>query len=314
MNILVTGGTGFVGKGIIARLSAHPTIEITAITRRPTAEWEHGINYVEVPDIAENADWSGALSGKDIVIHAAALAHVAHSSSAEALAEFRRVNTEATIQLAQAAVKAKVKRFIFISSIKVNGETTMPGRPFTADDAPAPHDAYGISKMEAEIALQKIGRDSGMEIVIIRPPLVYGPGVKANFKILIKLAKLGIPLPLGSIHNKRSLVALGNLVDLITVCTKHPAAANQVFLVSDDEDISTTALLKRIAQAMGKPALLFPFPAAILMLAAKLTGRQESAQKLCGSLQVDIEKTRRLLQWHPPVSMQEGLQQTIENL
>jgi UDP-glucose 4-epimerase len=203
---------------------------------------------------------------------------------------------------------------MFVSSIKVNGEATQPGCPFTADDAPAPLDAYGVSKMEAEQGLREIARQTGMEVVIIRPPLVYGPGVKANFAAMIRWLQRGVPLPLGAIHNQRSLVALDNLVDLMVTCLTHPAATNQTFLVSDGEDVSTTELLRRMGQALGRPARLVPVPASILKLAAALVGKRDVAQRLCGSLQVDIEKTRKLLGWTPPLTLDQGLRKAAEGI
>jgi UDP-glucose 4-epimerase len=211
------------------------------------------------------------------------------------------------LNLARQAAAAGLRRFVFVSSIKVNGEATQLARPFIADDAPAPLDAYGVSKMEAEQGLREIARQTGMEVVIIRPPLVYGPGVKANFAAMMRWLKRGVPLPLGAIHNQRSLVALDNLVDLILTCLTHPAATNQTFLVSDGEDVSTTELLRRMGQAMGKTARLLPVPASWLKVAASLVGKGDVAQRLCGSLQVDISKTRELLGWVPPVSLDEGL-------
>ena len=231
-------------------------------------------------------------------------------TAADPLAEFRRVNVQGTLNLARQSAVVGVGRFVFISSIKVNGEATQLERPFTADDAPAPIDAYGVSKMEAEQGLREIALQTGMEVVIIRPPLVYGPGVKANFAALMRWLRYGVPLPLGAIPNRRSLVSLDNLVDLILTCLTHPAAANQTFLVSDGEDVSTTELLRRTGQALGRPARLIPVPASWLKLAAAMVGKPDVAQRLCESLQVDIEKTRRLLGWSPLISLDQGLKQT----
>jgi UDP-glucose 4-epimerase len=233
--------------------------------------------------------------------------------AADPLEEFRRVNVQGTLNLARQAAAAGVRRFVFVSSIKVNGEATQLGQPFTADDAPAPLDAYGVSKMEAERGLREIARQTGMEVVIIRPPLVYGPGVKANFAAMMRWLKRGVPLPLGAIHNQRSLVSLDNLVDLLVTCITHPAAANQTFLVSDGADVSTTELLRRMGQALGRPARLMPVPVSWLKLAAAMVGKQDVAQRLCGSLQVDIEKTRRLLGWTPPLSLDQGLKRAAGN-
>jgi UDP-glucose 4-epimerase len=233
-------------------------------------------------------------------------------TTADPLTEFRRVNVQGTLNLARQAAAAGVRRFVFVRSIKVNGESTQPGAPFKADDAPAPLDAYGVSKMEAEQGLRELAGQTGIEVIIIRPPLVYGPGVKANFAAMMHWLKRGVPLPLGAIHNQRSLVALDNLVALLMTCLTHPAAANQTFMVSDGEDVSTTELLLRMGQAMGKPARLLPVPASWLKLAAALIGKPDVAQRLCGSLQVDISKTRELLGWVPPVSLDEGLRRAAK--
>lgn len=233
-----------------------------------------------------------------------------NETSVDALAEFRKVNVEGTLRLAQRAAESGVKRFIFISSIKVNGESTLPGKPFKSDDHPNPLDPYGVSKYEAEEALKQLGRDTGMEVVIIRPPLVYGPGVKANFLSMLRWLNKGIPLPLGAIRNQRSLVAIGNLVSLIVTCIDHPAAANQTFLACDGEDLSTTQLLRRLSKALGKPARLLPLPEWLLKLAASTVGKQAVAQRICGSLQVDINKNRELLGWIPPINMDKAMRQT----
>lgn len=232
-------------------------------------------------------------------------------TAADPLDEFRRVNVQGTLNLARQAAAAGVKRFAFVSSIKVNGESTQLGAPFKADDVPAPNDAYGLSKMEAEHGLREIALQTGIDVVIIRPPLVYGPGVKANFAAMMRWLRRGAPLPLGAIHNQRSLVALGNLVDLIVTCLMHPAAANQTFLVSDGEDVSTTELLRRMGNALGREARLLPVPASWLKMTAALLGRQDVAQRLCGNLQVDISKARTLLGWRPPVSVGEGLRRAM---
>jgi len=234
-------------------------------------------------------------------------------TSSDPLTEFRKVNVEGTLSLARQAAAAGVRRFIFISSIKVNGEGTVLGAPYHADAQPLPADPYGISKMEAEQGLRALAADTGMEVVIIRPTLVYGPGVKANFLNLMRWLHKGVPLPFGAIHNLRSLVALDNLVDLIVTCIDHPAAANQTFLVSDGEDLSTTELLRRMGTALGKPARLFPVPSRLIEVGAAMLGKQALAQRLCGSLQVDISKTRELLNWTPPVSVDEALRKTAKH-
>jgi len=228
------------------------------------------------------------------------------------LAEYRKVNVEGTLNLARQAVAAGVRRFVFLSSIKVNGEATAPGNPFHADDVPSPEDAYGVSKLEAEQGLILLAAETDMEMVIIRPPLVYGPGVKGNFASMIKLIDKGVPLPLGAIYNKRSLVGIGNLVDLIIRCINYPAAANQVFLAGDGEDLSTTELLRAVGKAMGKSARLIPVPAGLLQFGATILGKRAMAQRLLGSLQVDISKTCELLDWKPPYRVEEGLRRCFE--
>jgi len=233
--------------------------------------------------------------------------------SSDALAEFRRINVDGTNNLARQAAAAGVQRFVFLSSIKVNGESSQLNKPFTASDTPKPNDPYGISKLEAEKALLHIASETGLEVVIIRPPLVYGPGVEANFGSMMRWLDRGIPLPLGSVtHNRRSMVAIDNLIDLIVTCLSHPAAANQTFLVSDGEDLSTADLLRRMGKALGKPARLFGVPAEALRLGAVMLGKQSMYQRLCGSLQVDIGRTKRLLDWTPPVSVDEGLRRSAE--
>lgn len=306
MKILLTGSTGFVGTrltGEINRLGGHSLT--CAVRQLGSAECEREFL---VSDIDANTDWSSALDGQQqVVIHSAARAHIMKDEVSDPLSEYRRVNVEGTLNLARQAAKAEVKRFIYISSIKVNGEQTPLDKPFTAENLPAPEDSYGISKLEAERGLRKIATETDMEVVIIRPPLVYGPGVKGNFAQMIKLVDKGIPLPLGAVQNRRSLVALDNLVDLIITCVVHPAAANQVFLAGDGEDLSTTELLRRVGKAMGKPVRLVPVPVGLLMLGATLLGKKSVAQRLLGSLQVDISKARELLGWEPPLLVDEGL-------
>ena len=246
-------------------------------------------------------------------MHLAARVHVINDKSPDPLAEFRRVNVEGTAALTRQAAVAGVRRFVFLSSVKVNGELTKPRHPFTADDAPAPEDSYVVSKYEAEQLLRQIAAKTGMEVVIIRPPLVYWPGVKANFESMMRRLARGVPLPLAAVtNNRRSLVALDNLVGLIVTCLNHPAAANQTFLVSDGKDLSTAQLLKRTGAAIGQPARLFYLPRRLLKLGASVLNRPGIYQRLCGSLQLDIAKTRRLLGWTPPVSVDEGLRRAAE--
>ena len=311
--LLLTGATGFLGTALTKRLADEPDIDLVLALRRESSGLATGIQSFVVGNLDATTDWSSALSDIDVVIHTAARAHVMKDTAVDPLIEFRKVNLEGTMALARQAVKSGVKRFIFISSIKVNGEETMIGKPFTADDVPAPMDPYGVSKAEAEQALLDLAATTGMEVVIIRPVLVYGPGVKANFRMLMKWLSKGTPLPLGLVRNKRSLVALDNLVDLIITCIDHPAAANQVFLVSDGEDLSTTELLQRVGKALGKSARLIPVPASLINYAAMLFGKRDVSKRLLDSLQVDITKTCKLLDWAPPVSVDVALKRTAQS-
>lgn len=308
--ILMTGSTGFVGSAIMNLLASRGDFDVINITRGGTAPLVPGAGTHIVSDMASYNCWPELLAGVSAVIHCAARVHVMNDQSSDPLAEFRQVNVEGTLNLARQAAAAGVQRFIFVSSIKVNGEGTVPGAAYRADDVPAPVDPYGISKMEAEQGLRVLAAETGMEVVIIRPVLVYGPGVKANFLSMMRWLNKDVPLPFGAIYNKRSLVALDNLVDLIVTCIDHPAAANQTFLVSDGEDLSTSELLGKMATALGKPVRLLPLPNWILELGARLLGKQALVQRLCGSLQVDISKTRELLNWSPPVTVDQALRKT----
>lgn len=311
--IVVTGATGFVGGAVLERLSALTDFELIAAVRKPVSALFGRAKSVHVAGLEADTDWREALQATNVVIHCAARVHVMDDQSSDPLAEFRKVNVVGTLNLARQAAAAGVKRFIFVSSIKVNGEGTAPGHSYRADDVPAPKDPYGISKLEAEQGLRVIAAETGMEVVIIRPVLVYGPGVKANFLSMMRWLNKGVPLPFGAIYNKRSLVDLDNLVDLVVRCIDHPAAANQVFLVSDGEDLSTTELLSKMAAALGKPARLLPLPSRLLEVGAAMLGKQALAQRLCGSLQVDISKTRELLGWSPPVTVDQALRKTAEH-
>lgn len=305
LRVLVTGASGFVGRAFCAEIAMRGLL-VRGMTRS-APDLPSCVENAIVGDMEGPTDWKEALAGRDLVVHLAARVHVMRETTTDPLAEFRLVNVQGTRNLARQAAAAGVRRFVFISSIKVNGESTQTGVPFTAADAPAPLDPYGISKMEAEQGLRELAVQTGMEVVIIRPPLVYGPGVKANFAAMMRWLQWGVPLPLGAIHNQRSLVAIDNLVDLIVLCLTHPAAANQTFLVSDGEDVSTTELLRRMGQAMGCPARLLAVPSPVLKLAGAMVGKSEVVQRLCGSLQVDIATTQDLLGWTPPVSLGEGL-------
>ena len=311
--VLTTGGSGFVGKVLLQRLAEGARWAPRALVRQLPARQLAGVDYRSFSELTAVDVASGHFEQVDTVIHLASRVHVMHETAADPLAEFRRVNVEGTLSLARAAAQAGVRRFIFVSSVKVNGETTDGRLPFTADETPAPSDPYGISKREAEEGLRQLAAQTGLEVVIVRPVLVYGPGVKANFRSMMSWLSKGVPLPFGAIHNKRSLVALDNLVDLLVTCIDHPAAANQTFLASDGHDLSTTELLQRLGKALGKPARLLPVPAAWLKGAATLAGKGGLAQRLCGSLQVDSGKARTLLGWQPPLDVDQALRATALN-
>ena len=302
--ILVTGATGFVGQALCAELSRRE-IGYRPVSRVPRPD------FIAIGAMDRNTDWSDALAGVDTVMHLAARVHVMNESAADPLAAFRAVNVDATANLARQAAAAGVKRFVFLSSIKVNGEETAAGKPFRASDVPHPQDAYGRSKLEAEEALLAISAETGMEVLIIRPPLVYGPGVKANFASLMKWAARPFPWPFGAVRNRRSLVYVGNLVDFILLCASHPAVGNRVFLVSDDEDLSIGQLIAKLSSATGRKAWMLPVPPALLEGIAALLGRRAAAQRLLGSLQVDIGETRAVTGWSPPYSVEEGLTATV---
>ena len=309
-SILVTGASGFVGKSLCAELFQQGHVIVAAVRSANTQIDD--FERVIVGSIDSATDWSATLRNMDIVIHLAARVHVMDDSAVDPLAEFRKVNVEGTLNLAKQAAKAGVKRFIFISSVKVNGEQTIKNKPFLETNIANPQDAYSVSKYEAEQGLMRIAGETGMEVVIIRPPLVYGAGVKANFASLLRIVKRGLPLPLGSVtNNRRSFVALDNLVDLIITCIHHPNAANQTFLVSDGDDVSTTDLLRKMAVAQGVPSRLLPVPVPLLNLCAKLIGKQTIAQRLLGNLQVDISHTQKLLNWQPIISLEEGLRRAV---
>lgn len=311
MKVLVTGASGFIGSALCAYLVTKGKTVVGAVRKKNINDLA-GIEHRIFPDLGTKMDWKEMLFGIDAIVHCAARVHVMNETASDPLEAFREVNVKGTVQLAEQAVENGVKRFVFISSIKVNGESTMKS-PFTADDEPAPEDPYGISKWETEQALLKISRETGLEVVIVRPPLVYGPGVRANFLRLMQMVNFGLPLPFGAINNQRSLVALGNLVDLIDVCLDHSEAVGQTFLASDGNDLSTTELIKTIAVALGKPVRLIPVPGLVLRGAAKIFGKGDIAQRLFGSLQVDISKTRNMLNWSPPVSIGKAFRQTAEH-
>ncbi len=286
LRILITGAKGFVGRALCQSLKDFDVVQ------------------------AGRDDWLSSLASIDCVIHLAARVHVFKEVAKDPLAEYREVNVEKTLDLARQSASLGVKRFVFVSSVKVNGELTEKDISFRADDIPNPQDPYAVSKLDAEIGLMQLAKKTEMEVVIVRPPLVYGPGVKANFLSMIKILDKGIPLPFGNVRNKRSLVYIDNLVDLLIRLIDHPKAPGQVFLVSDDHDVSTTALLKSMSFALGKKTLLIPVPVFLLQAIFFLMGKSSLSQRLLGSLRLDISKTKEILDWTPPVSFEEGIKRT----
>lgn len=306
--VLITGATGFVGRAL-CEFASQRGYAVRAIVR-PGRPLVQSAEQVDVGSIGPDTNWATALEDVDIVCHVAAIAHLqGHAVPNEEI--YFRVNALGTKRLAEAAANAGVKRVIYLSSVKVNGEMTTD-RPYRWSDTPAPQDAYGRSKWQGEQYLHEVAGRTGIESVILRPPLVYGPGVKANFRSMMYWLRRRVPLPLGAIDNLRSLVALDNLVDLVVTCMSHPAAANQTFLVSDGEDVSTTQLLRRLALALGVRARLVPIAPSLLKFGAALVGRQHIAQRLCDSLQVDISHTTSVLGWTPPISMDEALRRVAD--
>ncbi|MCH8549176.1 MAG: SDR family oxidoreductase [Balneolaceae bacterium] len=310
MKLLLTGATGFLGSRLLFAIVSNSGFDLCCASRQSSRDAR--FKSFKVPGLHSGVDWSEALFGQEVVVHSAARAHIMKEEVSDPLAEYRRVNVEGTLGLARQAAAANVKRFIFVSSIKVNGEQTKPGVRFSLESKPKPGDNYGLSKWEAEQGLWDISKDTGMEVVIVRPPLVYGPRVKGNFASMMTLATRNLPLPLGAVNNKRSLVALDNLVDLIIRCIDHPAAANQTFLVSDDQDVSTTELLTMITKAAGNKPRLIPVPLGLLRLGAAVLGKKAVADRLLGNLQVDITHTKDTLGWKPPISVEEGIRRCFE--
>ncbi len=310
MKILVTGASGFVGRSLCSLLTSTGYQVIAALR-----SFQHGLlvrwDTVLVGEINESTDWSSALRGVDVVIHLAARVHVMRETSSDALGDFRRVNVEGTKCLAQQAALNGVQHFVFLSSIKVNGEKTM-GRPFSADDEVDPHGPYAKSKHEAEQSLLALSLQTAMPVTIVRSPLVYGPEVGGNFLRLLKLIDSRCPLPFGRINNRRSLVGVGNLCHLLAHCVLQKPTESKVYLVSDGEDLSTKALILRIAGLMNKSSILLPIPDKYLYSVARFLQRTPELDRLCGSLQVGIEKTRQCLNWNPPYSADENLYRTVK--
>jgi nucleoside-diphosphate-sugar epimerase len=307
MRFLITGASGFIGRGLLAELS-QIQYQVLAIARRSLA----GFDTVSVGLIDGQTDWGDLLQGVDVIVHLAARVHVMEEHATDPSGEFSAVNLHGTTNLARQAAKAGVKRFVYVSSIKVNGEQTSKGRPFTESDHLQPQDDYAISKYEAEQALHSISRETGMEVVIVRPPLVYGPNVKANFLKLLELVDRGVPLPLGNVENSRSLIYVGNLVDALITCAMHPAAAGNAYLVSDGEDVSTPQLIQAVADALHRPSRVFPISLALMRGAAALIGKSAAIDRLMQSLVIDSSKIRNELGWQPPYTLAQGLQATAE--
>jgi len=305
---LVTGASGFVGSAVVSALTRRDPSGTVAATRRPCPV-PSGVRLALVEDIGPETDWRPALNDVTHLVHCAARVHVMREGS-HALADYRRVNTEGTLCLARQAAASGVRRLVFLSTVKVHGESTDPGKPFREADRPDPHGPYARSKLEAEEGLGALARETDLEVVVIRPVLVYGPGVKGNFRSMMRWLSRGVPLPFGLVRNRRSFVGRGNLVDLILTCLDHPAAANETFLVSDGRELSTADLLRKTGAALGRPARLIPVPPSVLNVGAFLVGAGPRMQRLTGSLQVDIEKASRLLDWTPPISLEDELART----
>ena len=312
MNVLITGATGFVGSRLV-EVALDKQYNVSAVMRSAALsnqKSKHNLQWC-IGNLSPDFDWSKNLQDIDCIVHCAARVHQMQEDSSDIQAVYDDTNFHGTLNLAKQAAVAGVKRFIFLSSIKVNGEQTQADEPFTPGISTPPIDPYGLSKYKAEIALLELAQKTGLEVVIIRPPLVYGPGVKANFQSMMKWASRPIPLPLGAIDNQRSMVFIDNLIDLILICTHHPKAANHTFLVSDGIDVSTSQLLRQIKKASQSRCILLPIPMSWFSMTAKLLNKPLIAQRLCGSLQVDISHTQKQLNWQPPVSWEQGISETV---
>jgi nucleoside-diphosphate-sugar epimerase len=309
--VLVTGASGFLGTHLVGALAILQDFEVLACSRERPSNLPDNADFLASPDLGSTSDWSEILTGVECVIHAAGLAADLGSSDAMNLANLRNVNVEGTLALAEQAAALEVSRFIFISTAKVHGEISEIGVPFKESDIHAPSGAYSTSKSEAERGLRTIARMTGMELVIVRPPLIYGSGVQGNFKRLSMVVGKGIPVPLGSVDNLRSMAAVENVVDFLVICVSHPSAANETFFVSDGSDMSTPSLLRHLGDAMGKPVRLFRCPVDVLNSLASIFGKRATLDRLTGSFQVDIGKARRLLGWTPPINVKDALQHTV---
>lgn len=307
MNILVTGAAGFIGMSLCKTLIAVSGFNVIGSGRRSMALQANNFSFVKVGEIPSSLEWKKILQGIDVVIHLAARAHVLNEVSQDPLTDFRKVNVEGTLTLAEQAIEAGVKRFIFLSSIGVNGNCTLE-QPFSESSLPAPHAMYAVSKWEAEQELQSLCANKLMDLVVIRPPLVYAANAPGNFKRLLKLVSSGAPLPLAGIKNTRTMVALENLVDFIKICTEHPLAANELFLVSDEQSVSTPQIIKALASGMQSRAFLFALPDLLLQTGAKALRRLSVYQQLCGSLEINSSKSRVLLSWVPPLEVKDALE------
>ena len=310
--ILITGATGFVGSHLL-QMALAQNREVICPIRASKHATSHS-RASQIQNIDRQTDWQPHLNNVHTVIHCAARVHVMNDTATDPLTAFREVNLYGSLRLAEQAAAAGVRQFIYLSSVKVNGEMTIDGQAFSENDPPLASDPYGISKQEAEAALLELGQRSGMAITIIRPPLVYGKGVAANFLSLLIWVKKQIPLPLGSIHNQRSFVFVKNLCDFILHCVQDPRAFNQIFLVSDGRDLSTTELLQEAAKALEVPSRLLPFPVSLMTFAAKLIGKKNITDRLCQSLRIDSQKAQKQMMWTPPYTIQQGLRESAASL
>jgi len=307
--VAVTGATGFVGRRVLEELRCRGDV-VVGISRRPSPERVPCERVVT--EIGSQTDWAGALGGVEVVVHCAARVHLLRERVADPWSAYRAVNVEGTRRLAEQAARYGVRRIVFLSSVKAAGERSALGRPLKVSDAPVPEDAYGVSKREAEHALLEVGAATGLEVVIVRPPLVYGPGVKGNLFRLMTAVARGWPLPLGALDNRRSIVSLANLTDFISRCVGSPIAAGRTFFVSDGEDLSTTSLVRRMGVALDRPARLLPVPGTVLSMLGRVTGKAAEIERLIGTLQVDVADTHELLRWLPPQTVDEGLRETVD--